>query len=403
MSEQVKPADVAIVSPDTIKAFEKLLPRLEGALAAMLAESTQFTVVTDDNLAAVKDMTVSVRDTQKSMQDARMLVTEKLDRLKEHLMGPEKKAMDELNRMRKMLGDFENEKIRLNREATEKAEKERRRTQLIADTKAAIKVRITDMVFGKCSTIETEAAKFLTEGCKDIAEFDKRAKQFATAKWRIKQEDYDACFVMTGDLSPEDKTKLMFELKEEITYESMNAIYMEKAMPVLSHWMSKEKQLREEWVAKFAAKDQAERDRLDRETKERQERETKQQQDDLEKQRLAAQATISSEQALNTIEADFTMQATVQGLDKTGPKKKVLKFTGPDTLKPFVEIIFQVYANPKFTGIVKMKDGKQVLDDKGRPEYIDPVQYFIDQFLKLCDAKIAGTRVDEDAKVIVRR
>jgi hypothetical protein len=68
-------------------------------------------------------------------------------------------------------------------------------------------------------------------------------------------------------------------------------------------------------------------------------------------------------------------------------------------------MIYHVMASKKFVGIQKKdaKLGTPITDEKGNPEYIAAVQWWIDQFLKDVDADIPGTKVFKVAKTIIRK
>lgn len=407
MSDQsliVKPTE-AIENGSLIKLIQDTVPKLQGAVQKTLENTKKYETVTEENLEDVKALIVPVRTTKEKMETLRQSVTRQMDALKEFMMIPEKEVKAEEERLRAGVAKVEQEKIKRNAAQQAEAEKIKRRDQTKADIIAKIKINVTDVIINRCRTVDGESQKFFNE-IADIATFDKKAATYKGAKWRMKPEEYESCFVVPYDqsaITKEEVKVLVDALKEDMTYEKVNAMYLEKAGPIFNNWISKIPQLREEWVNKFKAGEE-ERKRLDEESKRKQEEESKRQEEYLKEQQDNMKVAVETEQKLANIEADFREQGTVQELEKTGPKKKVIKFTTDKPVAELAEIIYHCFMHPKFKGILKLdKDKKPILDDQGRKEYVDAVNYFLDFFASNCDADVKNTQVFLDARVIIRK
>lgn len=407
MSDQsliVQPIE-AVSNGSLVKLIQESVPRLQKGAANTLLQTKAIITVTEENLEEVKQLIVPVRGTYDKMVALRKSMTEQTDALKQFLMTPEKEVEAEMERLRSWVQKIEQLKINRNEEAIRIASLNRLREQSKAEIIAKIKLNVTEVIINRCSTVDKESLKFFSE-VTDIAEFDKKADTYKSAKWRLKQEEYEKCFIVsynTNGLTPVEYKEVSDKLKEDMTYEKINAMYLEKANPILSNWKSKIPQIREEWQNKFKAGIE-ERAMLEEESKKRNEVETLRQQEYLNEQKTSMQASVQTEQVMAKVEADFTEQAVVQSLDKVGPTKKVLKFNSEKPVAELAEIIYHCFMHPKFPGIIKRdKEKKPVLDEQGRMEYHDSVNFFIDFFVKNCDAEIKNTQIFSDSKVIIRK
>jgi len=406
MSEEliVKPTD-AIESGSLIKLIQESVPKLQKGAANTIEATSKFVTVTEENVEEVKALIIPVRTTREKMEALRKTTTEKMDALKAYMMIPEKQVKDEEERLRAGVGKIEQEKIRKNAEAEKVAAANRIKEQTKADVTAKIKLNVTDVIIARCSNVEVESGKYLNDGITNMEDFEKKSETYKTVKWRMKQEEYDKCFIVSynqSGITNAEYKELADKLKEDMTYEKVNAMFIEKVGPILNNWKAKIPQLKEEWTAKFAASE-SERARLDAESEKKNKEDAKRQQEYLDEQKTVMQAPVQTEQVMAKVEADFTEQAVVQSLEKTGPKKKVLKFVNDKPVAELAEIIYHCFMHPKFKGIIKLNDGKVVLDENGNKEYVDAVNYFVDFFASNCDAEIKNTVVHEYAKVIIRK
>lgn len=400
----------SVVNGGLLKIIQERVPKLRNANTAACTAMAEIKVVNDDNIESVKETMVNCRESYDRMVAYRKSMTDELDRLREWLMSFEKplntdaKANSEYNRVRKLIAAYEQEKIESNRKAEEEAKKKKLAEQAIVDASAAIKLNITDVIMARCKALESGSKDFF-DAVKDMTEFEAKATQYAGSKWRMKQEEYDKCFAISKPsiLSDEQFKEFISQMKQGAPYDSINAMFLEKATPILNAWKAKIPQLREEFKAIFAAKDEEQRKKLEDEKKQKDDQDTIRAQENLKQQENTMKATVQSEQMVNNVEADFKEQAIVQGLDKTAPKKKVIKFKNDKPAAELAKMIYHIFMSDKFKGIYKMKDGQKVLDDRGRPVYIDWVDSIVSFFAQYCDAEVPDVIVTEDAKVVIRK
>lgn len=417
MSEQaIIPTPVDVIKKGTLIAvIETNVPVLQAsslkAQEAMKEIISKAKLSSEEEVAAAKNILLKVSATFTKLQTLRKEITKPMDLLSDYVMQYEKplsndtNAKSDYNIIKRMIGEFEQEKIRKNKEAEEIARKQKLKEQAFADLKGKIKMNVSDTIISLCKRIETGSQEFFGK-LKTLEEFDKSAAVYKGTKWKMKLEDYEKCFqVAVSILIPnEEFGPFILSMKEELTYESVNALYLEKGNPLISIWISKIPQLRENLVELLKASDD-EKVRLEAQNKLNADAEAQRSAQYLTDQQNNMQRSAEAEASIGKIEADFKEQAVVQTLEPTGPKKKVFRFTDDKPVQALCEVIYHCFMNKDFDGIYKLnKDNTPKLDAQGRPEYVDGVAWWITQFQRLkIDADIKGSEVLEDAKVIVRR
>lgn len=401
----------SVVNGTLLKIIQEKTPILAKARAGATSAMKEIVnVESDEEIENAKNLLIAVRSTYEKMLPIRKQMTEPTDSLRDWLMdferelNPDSKANNEYNRIRKMITAAEQKKIERNRKAEDEARLRKLKDQAIIDAKANIKLNVTDMIVSRCEKLEKGLQGFFAT-MKDQADLDEKIKQFEGTKWKMKQEDYDVCFVFpkSQHLTDQEMKDISKSMKEELPFDNINAMLMEKVTPITNVWKSKVPNIREQWKAIFAEKDEAKKKELEEDKRKKDEQEALRAAESLKEQQRSMQADVLSEQTVNNVEADFVEQATVQSLEKTAPKKKVIKFKNDKPAAELAKMIYHIFMSSKFKGIYKLKDGQKVLDDRGRPVYIDWVDSIASEFAQKCDADIENTIVDKDAKTIIRR
>lgn len=416
MTEQVAlipKENESVVNGTLLQLLEKKVPILAKARAGATAAMAEITVVdTDEDIEKATDLLVAVRSTYEKMTPLRKELTDPLDQLKDFLMdferplNPDMKSNSDFVRIKKLVGAAEQRKIERNKKLEEEARLKKLKDQAVIDAKASIKLNVADMIVDRCKKLQTGLEDFFdSKNVADQKALDDKIKQFEGTKWRLKQEDYDKCFVFPKSqyMLAQEVTDLVKTMREELPFDNVNAMLMEKVTPIVNVWKSKLPQIREQFKAIFSEKDEEKRKKLEEEKRIKDQEEANRAAESLKEQERSMQADVMSEQTVNKVEADFTEQATVQGLEKTAPKKKVIKFKNDKPAAEIAKMLYHIFMSPKFKGIYKMKNGEKVLDDRGRPVYIDAIEWIADEFASKCDAEIENTIVYEDAKTIIRK
>ncbi len=392
--------------------IEEVLPKLKKGHDNCLVVLSEITAIDSDEAyeSANTDL-ADVRTAFKKMQDMRMGITKKMDDAKEFLMSFEKpistdaKANNEYNRVRKMMEAYQQEKLEKKRkeeaEIAKKKDLENHKVDLRAKMRENLITNVSETI-----KIADGYAKTLFDNL-PLEIFDEEADKFKKSKPKLKQDKYDSCFAVpyrTDLMTKEEAQALIDEVKAVETYEVWNSAVIEAVSPILNEWRAKIPDIKAE-KEKIAAAQGEEKVRLEAEAKAKADLELKQRQDSIDKAANEQKTQIAQDASMDKMSNEFASQAAAQTLDDAGKVKLILKFKDPKTTpKALFAIMYHVFSHKDFPGIQKRDKAKKLLfDDKGRPEYIEPVQWWIDFFMTNCDAHIDDTVITEDAKIVVRR
>jgi hypothetical protein len=423
MSEEIK-STVPAVPETVVKMREQLpellknnLPKLEKWSARAHAELDSIVKPTNDEEREDANASLAaVRDVYNASMKARKEMTDITDAFKDMVMEYERPfdskagAKSKYNEKRKLIEDYDQEKLERVRKEQAETAKKKEVENLKVDLRSRILQSLSDNVVATVKKADDYARELFATLTVD--NFDTHAEQFKKQKPKLKLDTYNACFVVPNDLIPRAKTLLqggdftafVEELQKEESYDRWNSAIQEAVSPVLNEWRARIPDLKLECIEKSKASEE-EKLRLDDERKKRDEQEKENRQKLLDKAAEDQKAKIQEEANMNKMSNEFAAQAANQTLEEAGGVKQVLKFNDPKTTpKALMAIIFHCFSHPEFQGIQKRdKNKKLVFDSKGRPEYVEEVQAWIDFFLKKCDGQVEGTQIFEDAKTIVRK
>lgn len=340
----------------------------------------------------------------------RAAVTEPLDELKKQLMVPEKRVAPDgktdnyYTKIREALAKAENIKIARVKREEAKAQAEKEKAIAKVDLQTQIKKNLAQMVIDRVVYLEEWSQKEFNSAT--VENFDAVAAKYQAIKPSLKQELYDKCFntvIANAKLSTEEVNAVKEELKQVETFAKWEEGIIQGAMPILNGWRARIDQLKQEKIA-IAQADGDKKKQLE-EAKAKRDAEAL-----VESQKLAEAAKQQSDQAiaqdaeLNKMEAQFQEQAVVQTLEATGPKKKILRFTDDKLMvKALATIIYHCFIHPKFPGAYKLDKSKKRVQEDGFDVYADQIDWWVKFFVSNCDAAIEGTKIEEVAKIIVRK
>lgn len=395
-----------------VELAKEYLPKMESGSAKAVAAMQKITAIADEeDYESVNNLLVRVRDAYAKINAYRTEITGPLDQLKKKFMEYEKPLSDketssEYNRLRALMTSYRNAEIEKKKKLEADAAKKKERENHLVDIGTAVLTKLNDLVLFKTKNADTASDAYFKKST--LEDWDKRAEVYCKMKPTLKPEEYNACFEVTRrfDLwNEEEWVDIINTIKKVETIEKWNVEVVAAATPVLNEWKAKIPELKENLIKLKNASDESERKRLadEQEAKAREDKERRDK--ELEQQHLDKGADISAQASLEKLNNEFVQQATVQQAGDTGPVKYVMKFTDPKkTVKALSTIIYHCMAHKDFPGIVK-RDAKKkiVLDAQDRPEYIEPVQWWVKFFMDNCDADIDGTEVYEVAKLIIRK
>lgn len=390
---------------------KEYLPKMQAGSAKAVARMQEVTKITsDEEYENVEVLLVGVRNAYNTMYGYRTEMTGIMDEMKKYLMSFERPLSDdktsEYTRLRALMSEYKQKQIDAKKKLEADAARKKERENHLVDIGSSILVKLNDLVLFKTKNADTQSDLYFKKST--LEDWDKRAEVYCKMKPSLKPEEYNACFEVTRrfDLwNEEEWVDIITTIKKVETIDKWTEEIIKAATPILNEWKAKIPELKENLIKLKNASDESERKRLadEQEAKAREEKERRDR--ELEQQHLDKSADISAQAGLEKLNNEFVQQATTQAAGDTGPTKQVLKFTDPKkTLKALSTIMYHVMAHKDFPGIEKRDKQKQIVKDaQGRPEYIEPVQYWVNFFMANCDAEIEGTEVFEVAKVIVRK
>lgn len=394
-----------------IPPVKELTTKLEKASSACATMLQEFPIPTsDEEYEENNQVLVVVREQYGKMKSLREGITKQTDELKDYLMEFER-PFDTTKK------DNAYAKARLVQEQyqQQKLEKTRAEQALIAKRKELEnhKVDLRAKIMENLTNNVTETIKRLDIYCTEFfrtlgfEEFDKKAEDFKRMNPKLKVETYDACFQVTFNanlIKPDEIAVFISEIKATETYEKWNTEVKTAVAPTLNEWRARIPEIKQKLVDLMnASAEQAEKIRKQDEIDEKLAAEKRLK--DIETLAEAKKVDIQQTANMEKMGNEFAAQVGSQSLEDPGSVKLILKFTDAKTTpKALFEIMYHCFSSPEFPGIQK-RDGKKQLmfDDKGRPIYIEAVQWWLDFFMKNCDAAIENTKVFEDSKITVRK
>lgn len=355
----------------------------------------------------------AVRDVYGAISKNRKEITEVTDQLKKALMDYERpfdpnSDKSKYSEKRKMLEQYKQaEHERIMKEKREAA----RRTELQnhkVDLKSEMLSNLNKMLMERVKLSDTGSKDFF-DNC-TLETFDAKAETFKMVKPKLKIEAYEACFKVTHNpdkITAEELQALINEVKAEEPFDKWNEAFLEQAMPIINAWRARIPELKKqkEELAELEKKNADEAAALRARQKEEEERLSRERQAEIDRQAEENRKRIEEEASMSKMSNAFAEQAATQQLDTAPRTKLVMKFTNMEMMpKAFMTIVYHCVSHKDFPGIQRRDAKKKLMvDDKGRPEYVPAIDWWLDFFVKNCDAHVEGTVVYEDAIITIRK
>jgi len=429
----------------SLSSAEQNFPQMEDkAKRASVALSAIVKIETDEQDAEAEKLMVKVRNTYDLIVGMRKEITAPLDNIKVMAMKPEKMIssaaadsdISQYLRVKSLRDGFANEKIRKQKEAEQKALKERNEKEESARVAAALKERVFNSVvsalilfeegvksFFSAFTLATYRAQ-LSDLVKDDPEtweaiaqwFDSRALKMS-AKPNLKREVYDSWFVVAYDSAklPEDSyNKLVAEAKENNDYEPTNAEYIRQAEDIKRVWMEKIPTYRSDLQQIFEL-EKTNKEAADEMARKQKEDADKAFQESVDKAEVKMQENaeeVQQEQQQNVMSATFEQQVATQAaaanLSGVRMTNKVI-ITAPQEqiVEIFARVLFACFSNAKFPGYLKRDKKGNLLepDVNGIPIYADWADTILEFYANYCKhnpAEVPGIEIKEVASTSAR-
>lgn len=330
--------------------------------------------------------------TLETIKSARLSSTRILDEAKTWAMTPEKELEAEMDRIKKL----RNERARKIAEAQAEQARAIEMQKAYDIHRGAVKAKMQESlqlgVSGRLKSLEDAIAKTFNE-C-TLAKVGGLA-QALNIKPSLKEEFFDKLLDVPFDqniMSTDQFADAKAKGKIHFDFQKTNAVYIEMANKILAAWREKipAKKLELERIAKASGEEainlkaKADRDKIDEEARRKQEQT---------RQEEAIKTSAKDEEAKATLTAEFESHKAAQDIAEQSGTRKTKTFR----IDPAVEIDFVKLSGflgklvlhvsldkENFTGIFKRtKAGEIKLDEDGNPEYVEGVQYWLDQMKKV--------------------
>ncbi len=349
-----------------------------------------------------------------AIQDRRKQMTEITDAFKDEAMKFERPfdtkagAKSKYQEKRKLVEEYDQQELEKKQKFEAEVAKRKEVENLKVDLRAKMLENLSNMVINAVKRVDSGSKDYFDAAT--VEDFDKKAEAYKNNRPKLKQTEYDGCFLPTygnppGIITAEDLGLLIEDVKKEETFEKWNTAFVEAISPIINQWRALIPDLKQQKIQLQEAqtKSAEEAKKLQEEQQKKNDEAFQQRQTQLDAVAKEQQTKIQEEADTNKTMNELQSQASMWG-SEAGPTKLVLKFTEMKEMpKAFMAIIYHSMAHPDFPGIQKRDAKKKLMtDDKGRPVYIEAIQWWIDFFLKNCNADVPNTKVFEDAKTTIR-
>jgi hypothetical protein len=393
------------------RAVAKLQERYDSLAAAV----KDYDGSPNDDLEALAEATTGTLSACKKAYDLwnsqRMEITGPLDEFKKEIMEYEKAVSDKEKdnlyaKNRNLLVAIENKKLayKTQQEAIAKRKKDLENHKV--DLTTQVRKNLSQMLIDRVKQADSGSRDFWN--ATTLETFEDRSKNFLSAKIRLKQETYDACFNIqanTAIITPDEYVAWKEGIKTEETYDIWNERVIEAITPTINEWRAKIPKIKEDLIAVANAKDEAERERLKTEQAAAQAEETKNVDAALAQASEEAKKDIESEATMSKMQNEFVEQATVQTIETAPTKKKYVVKDEKMLAKALCNAIYHAMINENFPGIYKLDKKKQRVLDEETGAFLlkDEIQWWFDFVANNCDVSIEGMDLVKVAKITIRK
>lgn len=336
---------------------------------------------------------VKANVTLESVKSSRLASTRILDDAKTWAMIPEKELEAEVERIKKL----RNERARRIQESADEKAREIEMQKAYDIHRGQVKARMKEGlelgIAARLKALEDSVAKMFNEITLDkISALDPYLKG---VKPSLKEDFFDKLLTVPFDqniMSVDKFQDTKAAAKVHFDFAKTNAAYIDLATKTISKWAEKipSKKLELERIAKASGEEAA---KLQAKAEQARKDEEARRQVEQQKQTDAIKEGAKDEEAKSTLTAMFDSQQKTQEIaELTGTRKTKSFRLDPAVEADFVKlsgflaklVLHVSLDKDNFTGIFKRtKAGEIKLDDQGNPEYVEGIQYWLDQIKKV--------------------
>lgn len=411
---------VSLIDKDTVEATLGQLAKGDDIASTILANITE---VTADNREAVIADLEKIKRIHDKIKLIRTPLTQWLDDKKKQLMSFER-ASDytdkgsEYTKKRDLVQAFDQKVLEETRKKEFAAEHGKKINIYKAELKAAVQRQLVDMMASKKRMVIESLANW--KASLTLETYDAKVNGLTAKKPLLPAADYDKCFntnFQVGNMVTTDEEGLIqnsgysldeqkkkraeinlahhqvyFEaLKVELPYSGYNDEYVRETSILLNEVRAELPGIKTQLeAAKTNAKAEEERQASIK-------AQAAAQVQAVEVGKAEQLTLVADAKDQDVMSANFEQQAMVNDLAAV-PTKKIVRFVTGQFIKPFTAIVGRVAAHPDFPGILK----------KGKQEYIDSVQWWVNWYQTKCQLEengkplIDGIELTEEAKTTIR-
>lgn len=403
--ETTKPAEQS-------SAIEKLVPGVEhfkkvfaanreSVNRALLVTKKITEIPAEDETADTyaNNLLVKCNATLDKVKGDRLSATKILDDAKAWAMGPEKDLIAEMERIKKLRNDRANIIAEDKRRAEAAIEAEKQYKIYEGNIKSEMKASLEYGLAKRISDLEAFIADLFNKV--DLKTLTKLEQTLSTTKPGLKEEFYNSVLSVPYDqnvMSDKQFGDLVARAKsfDAWKFENVNSAYQKTANDVLQKWKDKLPQKKKE-LEKIAqggeAAEKLKQQAVDRAKSEEAQRKA---QEEARSKEIETKKNEESQQSALTAEFDSQIktQQVAEQLDQDGTRKTKVYRIDPSVEINFVKLsaligklALNMLTDEDFKskgGIFKKdKSGAVKKNDKGEPEYVDGIQFWLDKISAL--------------------
>ena len=379
--------------------FETSVPVMNDKVTKALAALSQVTKVDSDQEDEIANKLLQkVRATYNVVSSMRKEITDPMDQLKSDLMQFEKKidtkkgSDSDYNRVKILRDQYASKKAEEARKRAEEIEHKKRVQQEEVRVKSEMKIAVESGVIKLIADGQNMLSKALQNvTLESYDDLMKKLNYKPTLKLETFQSWLDVPY--SKSLMSDDKfTELLKKAEEAFNFEHVAKTYSDEATELLKKYRNEylpEKRAKLEKIASLAEADKKRAEELAKEEEDNFIKEQKRRLEDEQHQKIETARDEQNEELLN---AEFEAQVQSQSIEQQSGVRKTLslRLSADAEKRPafaieaLTKLMTHVLSHPESRGLFRRdSQGFPKTDDKGRPVYIEGIDYWLKEAARL--------------------
>lgn len=367
-------------------------------------------VDTDDQAKTANDYLVKCNATIPVIEGLRKEYTSLVDQWKKSEMAGETELKAEMDRVRKLLNDRANRENEANKIKQQAIELTKKKAIEVARVKQAMVDGVARGIAERLKSGEDAIAGMFEKATLETV--DQLPAKLDGIKPKLKEDLFDGFLNVTFDkelIGDSEFLEIFKKARAHFDYPKCDQVYCKDVAAIIVRWKEKipARKTELERISKASA---AEAERLKSEAGERAIAEAASRAALLETQDKAIQEKSSQKISEATMDAEFRAQVGNQEIAPLEGVRGVISYRLKDesnavkVVEALSQVMIHVAADPGFKGWYKRDaSGIPKRDDKGNPEYITPIQSWLDLLAKVKPAPdVHGLVKFEDVSAVAK-